>query len=163
MILHLVRHGLAEPPGAGGEDSTRHLTPEGARRIQQQAVVMARAGIQLDRLFCSPYLRARQTADLIGAALDITPQEDKRLAPGARMEGVADLLGEHGNPARAMLVGHQPDIGYITLELTGNTVPVREGTLIVVDVPALRSHRCSLAGLYDPDVMLSLAGHLLSE
>jgi broad specificity phosphatase PhoE len=38
------------------------------------------AGVPFIALWCSPLLRARQTADIVGARLDLEPREDARLA-----------------------------------------------------------------------------------
>lgn len=156
MTLYLLRHGLAEPPGSASEDRKRRLIPEGVRRIELQAAAFARAGLLVERIFCSPYVRARQTAEIVARAFGKMAEEDARLASGASVDRMMDLIGEQGSSAGVMLVGHQPDLGYLTYALTGSTAAVREGSLIVIEARVLRPNGCTLAGLYDPAVMASL-------
>lgn len=52
------------------------LTENGVRQAQELAAAAAGHGIV--RLVCSPLRRARQTADIVGDALGIEPEEDAR-------------------------------------------------------------------------------------
>ena len=67
--LFLVRHGESES-NARGLVATRALneplTPRG--RLQSEQTAQALAGLTIHSLYCSPLQRARQTADIIGAA-----------------------------------------------------------------------------------------------
>ena len=64
MILYLVRHGIAENSAPGG-DPDRRLTQQGTFRTAMVAKGLKRLGIELDRIVSSPYVRARQTAEII--------------------------------------------------------------------------------------------------
>ena len=109
MRLWLLRHGQAGPYVQTG-DHLRELTAHGRREVLHAAGHLL--GEPLQAILSSPYVRARQTAELVHEALDrrpplltlegITPDDDPRRALQAlaeRTEG--DLL----------VVSHQPLIG----------------------------------------------------
>jgi phosphohistidine phosphatase len=112
--LYLIRHADALPVGQRGidEDSARPLSAKGEKQADQLGRFFKARGIKLDQLVASPYLRARQTAELM---LPHLPQpkpaltESDGLLPGARPRKLAkhlrSLQGE-----RIGLVGHLPHI-----------------------------------------------------
>ena len=74
MNLYLLRHGIAVEPGTPGfaHDADRALTPEGERKLGKIAEAMEAMELRFDRVLSSPYLRARQTAEIIAKALGLT-------------------------------------------------------------------------------------------
>lgn len=58
MKLWLLRHGEAEPHAS--RDSERRLTAHGRKEVLQSAARLA--GLPLDGILASPYVRAQQTA-----------------------------------------------------------------------------------------------------
>ena len=84
MRLIIIRHATAVPHGTPGyADEDRPLTPEGEAKFREAARGLARAYDRPDALLTSPWLRARQTAAIAGAAWKIEPQETKALAGGS--------------------------------------------------------------------------------
>ena len=61
MKLWFIRHGEAEPYQA--HDAERQLTNYGRQQVVQAADFLR--DISFDRVLCSPYIRARQTAELL--------------------------------------------------------------------------------------------------
>lgn len=84
MKLWLLRHGAAEDYQR--HDAERQLTEVGRQQVVQAAQLLR--GIEFDRVLSSPYIRARQTAELICATLQhsgeieivpwLTPMDDVR-------------------------------------------------------------------------------------
>jgi phosphohistidine phosphatase len=108
----LVRHAEAAP---GEPDALRPLTDEGfavARALGEKL-----ATHQPDAVLCSPLLRARQTADAIARAAQLTAYPDDRLAPGMDVPSLSNAVGGQGNTV--VVVGHQPDCTEIVLALSG--------------------------------------------
>ena len=69
MQLIIIRHAIAVPHGTPGyADEERPLTPEGEAKFKEAARGLARAYDRPDALLTSPWLRARQTAAIAGAA-----------------------------------------------------------------------------------------------
>ncbi len=83
MRVHLLRHGESEANVGGfiNDDPARpvHLTERG--RAQARAAAEALAGTAFDRVFCSRFPRARETAEVLmaGLGLDLPLQVDARL------------------------------------------------------------------------------------
>jgi phosphohistidine phosphatase len=111
--LILVRHAEAAP---GEPDELRPLTPAGraaARRLAERV-----GGLHPDAVLSSPLLRARETAAEIAEVAGVELEPDERLAPGATVDDVRDLV--EGRGETVVVVGHQPDCGAIVAALTGN-------------------------------------------
>lgn len=157
MHLYLMRHGYAEPGGLHRPDAERALTPDGVLLLQQQGLAFARMGLQPDRLLCSPLVRARQTAEIVGAALGVRPVVAEPLRCGCSFPDLTEVLHAHREAARILVVAHQPDLSYHLHTLTGAMAEVRPGTLAAVLVQGrLRPQNGRLQGLYPPEEMGAL-------
>src|SRR5437870_5294631 len=73
MNLFLLRHGLAVERTLPGFklDSDRPLTPAGRRKIGRLATLLSRLDLRFDLILTSPYVRARQTAEIVAEALHL--------------------------------------------------------------------------------------------
>ena len=60
MLLYLLRHAIAEDRAES--DSARELTPKGLDQARSIAIKFSQRSPQVDRVICSPYARAQQTA-----------------------------------------------------------------------------------------------------
>lgn len=160
MRLYLVRHGQAEERSPDGTDRGRALTREGSRRITHQAAVLRAAGWRVERLFCSPYLRARQTAGILGVALGTGVEEAACLHPGCTLAEFQGLLEPCRGLEAVMVVGHQPYIGRFVKLLTGATAAISTGTIAAIDAGRIQPGMGHLAGLYAPDTLVQV-GKLL--
>ena len=67
MELYLIRHADALALGERGisEDAERPLSEKGEDQARAAAAALRKRGIELDRLYTSPLLRAHQTADIL--------------------------------------------------------------------------------------------------
>lgn len=97
-LAFLIRH--AEPvAGWHGSDHDRPLSERGRRQAQFIAGKLVGSGIQ--RIVCSPYARTRETAQIIGAGLGVSPQPEPRLAIGCdfavELHGPVTLYVAHAN------------------------------------------------------------------
>lgn len=148
-----MRHGHAESATGGQSDQTRKLTPEGLARIKQQAQGLARGDFPVQIVLTSPFDRARQTAEVFAAALGAPLETDDLLAAGASLDDVAELLDRYPNE-EVMLVGHQPDLGQLVDALTGCSLPIQPGTLVVVEADRLQRAAGQLLALLPPDQLI---------
>ena len=126
MELILWRHCDAE---AGVPDEARALTPRGraeAARMAEWLRARLPAGC---RVFVSPAVRARQTAEALGLPFQTKPE----VAPGA---SVADVLHAAGWPdadATTLIVGHEPTLGRVAarlLNVTDGERPLPKGGVV---------------------------------
>ena len=163
MTIYLMRHGFAERPVPGQEDATRCLTEQGRSDVARVAQALAEGQPGLEYLFSSPFLRARQTAELVASAVGMPVDVDPRLAPGCTLDGIEELHTEYGAPVRFMTVGHQPDVGYLIEALTGRSISVREGSLIVVEASALKRDCGTLREVFAPETASELVWFLRNE
>lgn len=110
--LILVRHAIAfeRNPLRWADDRLRPLSPEGRQRFRKAAQGLGRWLPDIDHLFTSPLVRARETATLLTehagwpAAVECAP-----LAPPGDPENVFGFLRRQRGK-RIALVGHEPDL-----------------------------------------------------
>lgn len=127
MRLFVVRHAEAAP---GDPDALRPLTPAGRDAARSVGERLARE--QPEAVFCSPLLRARETAGSIAHAAGLEPEADERLAPGAAADGVRELVAGRGETI--VVVGHQPDCSEIVFALTGREHQFAPGAVVEVEL-----------------------------
>jgi phosphohistidine phosphatase len=163
MNLYFLRHGIAVEPGTAGyeKDADRPLTPEGERKLGQIAEAMKALELTFDLILSSPYLRARQTAEIVAEAFTARKklQFSSSLACGGdTKELVNDLNRLRPYPENVLLVGHEPYLsGLISLLVADNTtsaVVMKKGGLCKLSTESLKHGRCAaLAWLLTPKQM----------
>ena len=118
MKLYLMRHGEAEGVYEGDGPS---LSARGESEVSQIGEALSSKKIQLDHIYHSGKLRARQTADIVGNKLsaDIPISEKEGLKPNDPVSVFAkDLNDESGN---ILVVGHLPFVSKLTSYLLAET------------------------------------------
>jgi phosphohistidine phosphatase len=127
MNLYLLRHGIAVDPSVAGfaKDAERPLTPKGKRRLRQIANAMDVLNISFDMILSSPYVRAKQTAEIVATSLKRLKQLkfSDELTLGGNPKLLIQQLNElRPKPKNILLVGHEPYLSkLIALLTTGNT------------------------------------------
>lgn len=140
--LYLIRHGLAEERGdAWPDDAKRPLTEDGMSRLRKAARGLVRLGVAFDVVMTSPYVRARQTAEIFAAAMDPKPHltNADSLTPDGSYAAVVGEIGKHGRRGRIALVGHEPSIGELAARLIGSRhpIPFKKGAVCCIEVDSL--------------------------
>ena len=160
--LYLVRHAIAADRGDEWPDDTkRPLTVRGINRFKQVVRGLRRLGVELDEVWTSPLVRARQTADLLAAGLPGKPTVKvlDALAPGHTPAAVVAQLTKASRGGRLALVGHEPGLGELAAHLMGATraLEFRKGGVGRIDLGALSGKRPgSLVWFLPPRVVRSL-------
>lgn len=155
MRLYFVRHGRAEDREvwAPKDDALRPLTDDGILRMKASASAMKALKVQPDVILTSPLTRARQTADIVNEALRAGVVEDQSLVHFG-VGALTQLVDQHKNARSLMLVGHEPDFSTVVEMITGGGhVVVKKGSLIRVDLYALRPPRGYLLWSIPPRVL----------
>ncbi len=119
MNLFLIRHGKAEVKSESGRDFDRELTPKGRRKIESIALRLNNLGIIFDKIYSSPLVRAKQTAELFLHHMinECSYEINNSLAAGCDTKSLLDnIIFEHENIA---IVGHEPDMSQILSDLCG--------------------------------------------
>jgi phosphohistidine phosphatase len=123
MRLYVIRHAEAVAQGHDGieRDEDRPLTEAGQEQSRRVAKALRAQGVSLDKLFTSPLLRARQTAEGMLAELgNAAPvlEETEALTPGTKKKKlIRELLGAGGEAVG--VVGHNPDLSELVGWLIG--------------------------------------------
>ena len=151
--LWLLRHGEAVPHESK-PDFERELTARGERQSVAAGEALARLGLELAACYTSPLVRARQTAVLACEQLSVTPEEREAIGKGFDLDTVRELLAEHADGARVLVVGHNPDFEQVVLDLTGARVDFKKGGVAAVRVSGPRGE---LLALLRPRELESLA------
>ena len=152
MNLFILRHGLATEPGSAGfaKDADRPLTPKGERKLWKIAEAMEQLEISLDVIVSSPYVRARQTAEIVADALGLRKKLEltEHLTPAGSVKKLIALINDRKPPPEGvLLVGHEPYLSeLISLLLAGNTevaVEMKKGGLCKLMIEALEHGQCA--------------------
>ncbi|MDH5203292.1 MAG: phosphohistidine phosphatase SixA [Nitrospirota bacterium] len=119
MFLYLAQHGDAKREE---EDPLRPLSDKGINDVKKVASFISGLDIEVEEVFHSGKLRARQTAEILIQNLKATksPSETDGLAPLDDPKIWAEKLKTQSNSI--MLVGHLPHLGKLaSLLISGDT------------------------------------------
>jgi phosphohistidine phosphatase len=134
MRLYFFRHAIAKNANENTPDAERELTAEGVENTRRAARALKALDIEPDFLYSSPLVRAYQTAEIIGQALDTEVLVRKEVGPGFGVLAVEALTRDLGDDAQVMFVGHEPDFSTTITSLVGGHVVMKKGGLARVDV-----------------------------
>ena len=134
MNLYLIRHGEAADEKL---DPARPLTKKGRGDVTKTANFMRKAGIQIDEVWYSTKLRARQTAEILIKTLKLKYSIEKGfLNPNDPVASVADMINL--SPKKIAMVGHLPFLAKLaSLLITGvdykEVVKFKQGGVICLE------------------------------
>jgi phosphohistidine phosphatase len=136
--LWLLRHGEAEPHDAR-PDEERRLTPRGERQSRDAGAALAKLGVELAAAYTSPRVRALDTARLACESLGADPEVVDALSGGWDADGARELLAGHEDGDAILVVGHEPDLSQVVLDLAGGRVNLKKGGIAAVRVDGARA------------------------
>jgi len=167
MKLYVLRHGIAVDRGTPGyeRDADRSLTPAGREKMEQAARGMAALGLKFDVILTSPYVRARETAEMVAEVLGLGKRLEvcDALAPGGSRQDLLKRLKEGSAKSQVVVVGHEPDLSELIGELIAadpNTaIDLKKGSLacLALDRPD-RPATARLEWLLTPKQLRMLGG-----
>lgn len=135
MRLYLVQHGQAL---AKEVDPDRPLSDQGWRDIERLSGFLADRDVRVSRIWHSGKTRARQTAELLAAAVapGLTAEARDGLAPNDPTENFAGTLATWRD--NAMIVGHLPFMARLVSRLAvdnddGTAVAYLPGSLVCLE------------------------------
>jgi phosphohistidine phosphatase len=136
--LLVMRHGKSDWGAPNGADHDRPLAERGVRSARLIGRLLTGLDLAPHFIISSTAVRARTTAELAAAAGGWDAPIS--LQPGFYGGSTGDVLGLAAREApdvdRLMLVGHEPTWSGLVEHLTGARVPVKTGTVAVIDVEA---------------------------
>lgn len=147
MLLYLIRHGIAVPGNTPGvtTDAERELTVQGRTRMRRNVEALRRLEVELDEIWTSPLVRARQTAEIVAEtySLGTTIREEHALEPGGEFTTLLQQLCEKPKSSRIALVGHEPYLGelatYLLTGLRTGAIRLKKGGVACIETECLDS------------------------
>ena len=124
VIIYIWRHGKAEKDSLTGKDDDRALAPEGRNEVIDVAdyCFVVKGLEKPEKIFSSPFLRARETAEMIQGflacekGLEFLPA----LKCGAAFPAMASTLSAKAKDMKCFaVVGHVPDLESLIHALMG--------------------------------------------
>jgi phosphohistidine phosphatase len=133
--IYLLRHADAgDPTTFRGDDAQRPLSDKGRRQASSMGRFLNRRGFHPDVIVSSPKMRARQTAELVAAALDTPVALDERLGGPLDLDGLSEVVAAAAGKRKVLLVGHDPEFSDLAAELVGASgLPLKKGALARID------------------------------
>jgi len=166
MELYILRHAIAELLTASvrGGDSGRQLTAEGAGKMRRAARGMKAAKMSFDLILSSPYVRAKQTAEIVANVFGLEKRVEllPALTPEGNPKELLDALNRRQRKGkRILLVGHEPYLSrLISVLISGDTrmsIDFKKGGLCKLSAESLEYGQCAtLEWLLTPGVMKRL-------
>ena len=163
MNLFLLRHAPAAERGTAGfaDDSARPLTPAGRRELKTIPATLKKMDLDFDLILSSPFLRAKQTAEIVAAELKLKKRLKftSALEPeGDQKKLIAELTRLKPPPENLLLVGHEPDLSRLISRLvTGRPdagFALKKSGLAKLEIEKLHLGQCAtLAWLLTPKLM----------
>lgn len=128
-LSFLVRHAAAESASPSG-DQGRRLTAQGIREFEAR-LRAPQLSVRISRICASPYVRAQETAAILGERFGATVELEPSLAAG-RSTGsdILQLLQQRGQGIA--YVGHNPEMAEALALAAGRVIPAPPGTLAAV-------------------------------
>jgi phosphohistidine phosphatase SixA len=131
MHISILRHAKAVERGSWhGEDADRPLTDEGVHQ-SIRLLKRVRPLITATEIWTSPWLRAKQTAELAGGLWELPIREMAWLAGetftiaerAKKLEGAVDMV----------LVGHEPELSELIEYLCGAHIRLKKSGLALLE------------------------------
>ncbi len=125
MILYIVRHAWAGHFGdpQWPDDSQRTLTEQGKERFSKVVELLASRDFLPEIVATSPYVRCRETADIVAQVCPSHPQVTPldELAPAGDPAGLLRWTANQSSKFDQIAwVGHAPDVGHLAAAMIGN-------------------------------------------
>ncbi len=152
MDLYILRHAIAVARGTAGtrQDSERPLTDKGASKLRRVVRGMNALGLSFDLILTSPYLRARQTAEIVAQEMDAEEKLERspHLAPdGDPRALIAEIASRSAASDSILVVGHEPYLSQlISVLVCGDgraVVTMKKAGLCKLAAQTLRYGRCA--------------------
>ncbi len=164
MKLFFLRHGIAAEKGAFTRDADRPLTEEGIKEMKKIAKGMAALEVRPDVIYSSPFVRAKQTAEIAADTLKLGSKlkfHDALQADSNPSKLIQELAHTSRPPESVMLVGHEPTLSLlISCLLTGKIegiLALKKGGLCKLETDDLKFGKCAeLKWLLTPKQLMKM-------
>ncbi len=138
MEIYLLRHGIAADAKPGQPDAERALTDEGREKLRRVLKRAREAGVTLDAVLSSPYVRAMETARIAKDTLGYEGEIERvnELVPERSPYDAWEVIRAHKADDAILLAGHEPLMSSLAAFLLGCPaleVDFKKGALLRLD------------------------------
>ena len=166
MNIYIIRHAIAVDEGTAEyeQDSDRPLTDKGRKKMRQIAKGLRTLGVEFDLILSSPYVRARETAEILADVFKMKKKIafSENLIPMANPELLIPELNEKYSVDSIALVGHEPHlstlVGALTAENKTLDITLKKGGVCYLAADDLHhaDHRATLEWLLTPGILVEI-------
>jgi phosphohistidine phosphatase len=165
MRIYLIRHGNAVDPGTPSydEDSQRPLTERGRDKMNKIASALKKMKVKPDLIVSSPYVRARQTAEILAKVMKYKKSImfSEALVPITDADELVGEINEKYTVDELVLVSHEPCISNLIGTLTANNpnicINIKNGGVCCLSADDLHLERTAvLEWLLTPKLLSAL-------
>jgi phosphohistidine phosphatase len=166
MNIYIIRHAIAVAEGTPDyeSDSERPLTDKGRKKMRQIAKGLRNLGVEFDLILSSPYVRARETAEILA---DVFKAKKKmvfsdNLIPLGNPELLIGELNEKYSVDSMAIVGHEPHlstlVGLLAAENNKIDITLKKGGVCYLTADDLHhpEHRATLEWLLTPGILMEI-------
>jgi phosphohistidine phosphatase len=168
MYLYIIRHAVAEEredfAKKNSDDSLRPLTAKGKKKHQKMILSLEKELEKLEVIVTSPYLRAKQTAQIVADIIDDAKiVECAELVPHAPPQSLLKWLKTQcAQNKKVAVVGHEPHItAFTSYILTGsakdNFIEMKKSSIALVEIgnfEDLAASKAKLLWLASPKILV---------
>ena len=142
--LIIMRHAKSDWSEEDRSDFDRPLTTRGEKAAKLMSKWLKQKQYRIDRIICSPALRAKQTCQLVTKKLGI-PQKNVLWEPGiyeASLNNLRSLVNQHSEGIHTLLIiGHNPGLDQLLCYLSKDPPPVSSsGKLLTTAAVAILNY-----------------------
>lgn len=142
MRLVIIRHGPAgnreEWEAEGRDDRLRPLTPDGKKEMRGAAAGLAQLVSAIDVLATSPFVRAAESAEIVGSIYRTKIVTIDCLAPDHKPDEAVSWLRNQRATQTVGLVGHEPHLstlaGYLLTGKPASFLDLKKGGACLLDL-----------------------------
>jgi len=164
--IYIIRHAIAVDEGTPEyeQDRERPLTDKGRKKMRQIAKGLRTLGVEFDLILSSPYVRARETAEILASEFKLKKKVafSENLMPMANPDLLIPEINDKYLVENIALVGHEPHlsalIGLLTSENTHLDITLKKGGVCYLEADDLHhdDHRATLEWLLTPGILVEI-------
>ena len=166
MNLYIIRHAAAVDEAMSDYelDRERPLTDKGRKKMHQIARALRNLGVEFDLILSSPYLRACETAEILGETFKMKKKVimSDNLVPLANPELLIGEINEKYPVDSIAVVGHEPYLSALIGLLIGEDAKIdltlKKGGVCYLAADDLHhfDHRATLEWLLTPGILMEI-------
>lgn len=166
MNLYIIRHAIAVDEGTPEyeQDSERPLTDKGRKKMRQIAKGLRALGADFDLILSSPYIRAKETAEVLADVFKIKADIafSENLIPMGDPDTLIGELNEKYNVNSSIaLVGHEPQltalVGLLVSENAKLDITLKKGGVCRLSADDFHhTHKATLEWLLTPSILVEI-------